>query len=32
LGLSPEEKKDLQTFLVEALTGADIKIEYPKIP
>jgi cytochrome c peroxidase len=32
LGLSSEEKKDLQTFLVEALTGADIKIEYPKIP
>ena len=32
LDLSSEEKKDLQTFLVEALTGADIKIEYPKIP
>ena len=32
LGLSTDEKKDLQTFLVEALTGDDIKIEYPKIP
>jgi cytochrome c peroxidase len=32
LGLSKDDKKDLQTFLVEALTGADIKIEYPKIP
>jgi len=30
--LSTDEKKDLLTFLVEALTGADIKIEYPKIP
>ena len=32
LGLSTEDKQDLHTFLVEALTGADIKIEYPKIP
>ena len=32
LGLSPDEKKDLRTFLVEALAGADIKIDYPKIP
>jgi cytochrome c peroxidase len=32
LGLTAEEKKDLKTFLVEALTGADIKIDYPKIP
>lgn len=32
LGLSPTEKKDLQTFLVEALSGVDIKIDYPKLP
>ena len=32
LGLSTVEKKDLRTFLFEALTGADIKIDYPKIP
>jgi cytochrome c peroxidase len=32
LNLSPAEKSDLQTFLVEALSGADIKIEYPQLP
>jgi len=32
LSLSPAEKKDLQTFLVEALSGTDIKIAYPKLP
>lgn len=32
LGLSDEEKKDLKTFLMEALTGEDIVIEHPKIP
>jgi cytochrome c peroxidase len=32
LNLTAEEKKNLHMFLVEALTGADIKIEYPKIP
>jgi cytochrome c peroxidase len=32
LGLSEQEKKYLKTFLVEALTGADIIIRYPKVP
>jgi len=32
LGLSEQEKKDLKTFLVEALSGADIVIRYPKVP
>jgi cytochrome c peroxidase len=32
LGLNPEEKKNLKTFLVEALTGDEIKLEPPKIP
>ena len=32
LGLSEQEKKDLKTFLVEALSGADIVVRYPKVP
>jgi len=32
LGLSEQEKKDLKTFLVEALSGADIVIRFPKVP
>lgn len=32
LGLSPEEKKSLKTFLVEALTGEDITVTSPEIP
>jgi len=32
LGLNEREKKYLKTFLIEALTGADIVIRYPKVP
>jgi cytochrome c peroxidase len=32
LGLSAKEKQYLKTFLVEALTGEPVVIEYPKIP
>jgi cytochrome c peroxidase len=32
LKLSETEKKDLKAFLTEALTGKEIKIEYPKLP
>jgi cytochrome c peroxidase len=32
LGLNTEEKKDLKIFLVEALTGDDIKLTYPRVP
>jgi cytochrome c peroxidase len=32
LGLNDREKKYLRTFLVEALTGEDIVIRYPKVP
>jgi cytochrome c peroxidase len=32
LGLNDREKKYLKTFLVEALTGEDIVIQYPKVP
>jgi len=32
LGLSAKEKQYLKTFLVEALTGEPIAIEYPKLP
>lgn len=31
-GLTKEEKSYLKTFLVEALTGEEIRIEYPRIP
>jgi cytochrome c peroxidase len=32
LGLTAEEKKDLKTFLAEALTGEEIVIKFPEIP
>ncbi len=32
LGLTAEEKKNLKAFLSEALSGEEIKIEYPKVP
>jgi len=32
LGLSEEEKRDLKTFLIEALSGDDVAIKYPVIP
>ncbi|MEK7333454.1 MAG: cytochrome c peroxidase [Nitrospirota bacterium] len=32
LGLTADEKKYLKTFLVEALTGEEIKIKYPELP
>ena len=32
LGLSMAEKNDLKIFLVEALTGDDIKLVYPRLP
>jgi cytochrome c peroxidase len=32
LGLTADEKKNLKLFLVEALTGEEIKIDYPRIP
>ncbi|HTP04953.1 MAG TPA: cytochrome c peroxidase [Nitrospirota bacterium] len=32
LGLSAKEKQYLKTFLVEALTGEPVVIEYPKLP
>jgi cytochrome c peroxidase len=32
LGLSAKEKQHLKTFLVEALTGEPVVIEYPKLP
>ncbi len=32
LGLTAEEKKYLKAFLVEALTGEEIKIKYPSLP
>jgi cytochrome c peroxidase len=32
LGLNAEEKKDLKIFLVEALTGDDIELIYPRVP
>ncbi len=32
LGLTVEDKKYLKTFLVEALTGEEIKIKYPELP
>jgi cytochrome c peroxidase len=32
LGLSAKEKQYLKTFLVEALTGEPIVMEYPKLP
>ncbi len=32
LGLNDREKKYLRTFLVEALTGEDFVIRYPKVP
>ena len=32
LGLSAAEKASLKTFLVEALSGEDIVLQYPKLP
>jgi len=32
LNLSAEEKRQLKTFLVEALTGEEIDFQYPKVP
>jgi cytochrome c peroxidase len=32
LGLNEQEKKQLKTFMVEALAGADIVVAFPKIP
>lgn len=32
LGLANDEKRALKTFLVEALSGDDIVLEYPKLP
>lgn len=32
LGLSAEEKQDLKTFMVEALSGEDVAIKYPNVP
>ena len=32
LGLTADEKKYLKTFMVEALTGEEIKIKYPELP
>ncbi len=32
LGLTAEEKKDLKTFLAEALTGEEIVLKFPEIP
>jgi cytochrome c peroxidase len=32
LGLNEQEKKQLKTFMVEALTGADIVVPFPKVP
>ncbi len=32
LNLTPEEKKNLKTFLTEALTGKEIVIKYPEVP
>ncbi|MBI5632194.1 MAG: cytochrome-c peroxidase [Nitrospirae bacterium] len=32
LGLSAAEKKQLKVFLVEALSGEDLKITYPEVP
>lgn len=32
LGLSEEEKKQLKAFLVEALSGEELKIAYPEVP
>ena len=32
LNLTEEEKKALKTFLVEALSGEDLKIKLPEIP
>jgi cytochrome c peroxidase len=32
LGLNAEEKKDLKIFLVEALSGDDIQLTYPRVP
>ena len=32
LGMSTAEKNDLKIFLVEALTGDDIKLVYPRLP
>jgi hypothetical protein len=32
LNLSVEEKKQLKTFLVEALTGEQAPFPYPKVP
>ena len=32
LGLTPDEKRYLKTFLVDSLNGEDIKIKYPVMP
>ena len=32
LGLSPEEKRYLKAFLVEALTGEEVPFKYPQVP
>jgi len=32
LGLSPHEKKELKTFLTEALSGEETVFQYPKVP
>jgi len=32
LGLSPEEKRYLKTFLVEALAGEEVTFKYPQVP
>jgi cytochrome c peroxidase len=32
LGLTDEERAALRAFLVEALTGAELPLEFPKIP
>jgi cytochrome c peroxidase len=32
LGLSTEEKRNLKTFLVEALSGEEVPFRYPKVP
>jgi len=32
LGLSDKERKQLKAFLVEALTGEELKISYPEVP
>lgn len=32
LGLTAQEKQDVKTFLIEALSGEEIKIKYPELP